>query len=1059
MSRISQFINFSPVDNKLYDNTVRGEIKILPQGLIGNTTFDSNNYIRAGQVLNQSEYSSLYSQIGLTSAYSVTPKNNSMQNIVKRYDSSVSANIFYTHAGFDIRKFSANGYFSEVVATLPFRDPSSSSSEPCGHSFIYSEQAGYFLTAGELGNLARSTDAITWQISSNTQTQTTTRFTSITYGNGLYIAVGDNSLYRSSTDFITWDYFPNITANNTAAIYASTYGNGVYVEGGLGGFIQTSTDGRSWTTRTSGTTSDINGLTYGNGVFVYTGNGGVLGTSTNGVTWTSRASGTTSNIRAIVYGNSRWVWCGNTGALGYATSSTSWSTASSGTTTNLTAITYGNGIFLAAGIAATTLTSTNGVSWTLRLNSTAGTYVGSTEYLSPGTYSWIAPANVTSVSVVAVGSGAGGTSILNDLYQINGQSSSHQYSSGGGGGLAWKNNITVVPGNTYTVVVGTPGQGQQVVLGSGTYNLASAYGETSYFQSKSLVAGGGGGQNDLLNFPSGSWQFQNPPNSGGNYIGDGGGNGGSGAWHGESPVDYPSPWHTPSKLVSGAGAGGYSGSGGTGTRYYSANGVLDSSGWYGQPQSGSGGGSGGSSGGSRGGGVGVFGKGVDGNSLVGFGGSGGDTQGNHGGGGGQNWSGGPGAVRIVWGPGRAYPATAVGNVATVAAGGDPAVSLSYGNGLFVYTSELGRYLTSTNGIVWETRNPPSTVTIRTSTYGNGKYFYGDDRGDIYYNTNLANSLSWIKSSNSTIDRIHTSLYNNGTYIFAGANTTENGKSIVTTNGFVGLNIKFPQESNYRVAYFDPYWNTFAIGGQYRQTWGVNMSQEQDPWLSNFRYSSDGSSWLPNSDIFKYYGGSTTGGWSTTINSIDSSVSNTQNPANNRFLIIVGSTDTHGSLFVHSNTSSQTFSGGFRGVPNTQLQTANSISKVKVLNFNTVYLLGQGNFLSQGSVSQWGYSGSPIRINSSPDDIEQKSSNVGGGFILSAGTWSGTSYSSNSLYTTEYSPLYNVQSQFILPFVSGIPPKNNFSPSNFSYSFLNSSSNPDYINTANTFYENVYVRVK
>src|SRR3989344_5230709 len=69
---------------------------------------------------------------------------------------------------------------------------------------------------------------------------------------------------------------------------------------------------------------------------------------------------------------------------------------------------------------------------------------GEQPYTSPGTYSWTAPAGVTSVSVVAVGGGGGGG------YQWS-------YHGGAGGGLGWKNNIAVTPGQSYTVVVGNGG--------------------------------------------------------------------------------------------------------------------------------------------------------------------------------------------------------------------------------------------------------------------------------------------------------------------------------------------------------------------------------------------------------------------------------------------------------------------------------------------------------------------------------------------------------------------------------------------------------------------------
>lgn len=1069
MSKLTQFFNFSPVDNRVYDNTEIGEIKIFPETIVANTFIESNNYVRARSVLSQSEYPGLFNLIGRTSAYPLTPKTiGGAGPLVKRFDPSVSANVFYTHYQFDIRKISANGYFAETIATLPFRN--GSSDEYAAHSFTYSKESGYFLTAGELGNLARSTDAITWQIASNTATETQNRFNSITYGNGVYVAVGSGDhLFRYSTDFIKWDYFPNIRANNTSAILASTYGNGVFLQGGNDGFIQSSTDGYTWTTRTSGTTSTINGLTYGNGIFVLVGNGGTLRTSADGITWTARTPGTTSNIRAVIYGNSRWVWCGDTGAIGYGTSSTSWATASSGTTTNLTAITYGNGIFLAAGIAATTLTSTNGVSWTLRLNSTAGTYVGSTEYMSPGTYSWVAPANVTSVSVVCVGGGAGAVSVVNDNTSI--YSNDHVYYSGAGGGLGWKNNISVVPGNTYTVVVGNAGQGAYRYWSeSYSWNLSTSYGQTSYFDNVNLVAGGGGGWNSPSSTPS-SWQYQNysGPAERGGYIGDGGGQGGQGHGFSINAFEF-SPWSMPTH-AGGGGAGGYSGTGGFGVRVYTANNVIfNNSNWYGQPDTNSGAGSGGY-GSSWGGGVGIFGKGVDGNSASGFGGSGGSNDGIFGGGGPTaSGQGRQGAVRIIWGTGRSYPSTATGNLATVSAGGDPAVSLTYGNGVFVYTSELGRYLTSTDGITWLSRNPPSTVTIRSSIYGNGKYFYGDDTGAIYYNTNLANTQSWIRSSNSTIDRINTITYGNSKYIFAGSNTTQNGRSIVSTNGFVGLNIKYAQswETNYRVAFYDPIRNTFAIAGQYRKDWsqGSGISQVQDPYGSSFRYSPDGYSWFPNVDMFKYYGADRTEPYRTDIYSIESVIANTLDPANNRTLIMVGASDVHGSFGVYSNTLTQSFEGGFRAIPNSSFQTANTVYRVRQPNpevyqqwgGNSLLLFGNGNYIAQGSISQWGLSIGLVKTDSSPMDGHQKDD---GGYIVSQGSWSGYMHlTSNNFSTIEYAPSYNVQTQFIVPAITGILQKENYGVQGaFGYGYSTSVKQSDYVNTANNFYESVFVRTK
>ena len=54
---------------------------------------------------------------------------------------------------------------------------------------------------------------------------------------------------------------------------------------------------------------------------------------------------------------------------------------------------------------------------------------GEALYATAGTYSWVAPAGVTSVSVVAIGAGGSGGCF-----------------GGSGGGLGYKNNYTVIPG-------------------------------------------------------------------------------------------------------------------------------------------------------------------------------------------------------------------------------------------------------------------------------------------------------------------------------------------------------------------------------------------------------------------------------------------------------------------------------------------------------------------------------------------------------------------------------------------------------------------------------------
>lgn len=67
------------------------------------------------------------------------------------------------------------------------------------------------------------------------------------------------------------------------------------------------------------------------------------------------------------------------------------------------------------------------------------------EYVSPGTYSFVVPADVKTVSAVAVGAGGGGAE-------------TNDGGGGGGGALQYVNDIPVTEGEVLTVVVGSPGQ-------------------------------------------------------------------------------------------------------------------------------------------------------------------------------------------------------------------------------------------------------------------------------------------------------------------------------------------------------------------------------------------------------------------------------------------------------------------------------------------------------------------------------------------------------------------------------------------------------------------------
>jgi len=267
--------------------------------------------------------------------------------------------------------------------------------------------------------------------------------------------------------------------------------------------------------------------------------------------------------------------------------------------------------------------SNRGVGFALFFGAMPPSNRGEVVYSSAGDYQWTCPEGVTSVCVVCVGGGRAGET--------------GSYQAGGGGALAWKNDIPVVPGNQYLVSVG--GAAVQ-----------------SYFIDETTVKASGGNISTYSNF-----------------VGDGGGRGAPG-W----------PSSGGASNYGGGGAGGYSGDGGRGAQGGS---TAQSTG---SPGTGGAGGGGGGYFSGAGGGVGLFGEGNRGaggkgdsnkSTNGGAGGSGGqrgasysliagDNQsvtggGLFGGGGSEGKDskahrGSNGAVRILWGPGRAFPATDVG---------------------------------------------------------------------------------------------------------------------------------------------------------------------------------------------------------------------------------------------------------------------------------------------------------------------------------------------------------------------------------------------------------------
>ena len=425
-------------------------------------------------------------------------------------------------------------------------------------------------------------------------------------------------------------------------------------------------------------------------------------------------------------------------------------------------------------------------------------------YTGGGTYTWVCPVGVFSVSVVCVGGGGGG-----DVSSTN-PGNNNAVRGAGGGGLGWKNGIPVTPGNSYTVQVG------------GT-------GSTSFFIGTGTVSGAGG-QNSL----SGG--------AGGGFTGDGGGAGGAGG-AGVNPISptIGNPG-TYIQFGGGGGAGGYSGNGGAGGN--ASNGA-------GSAGSGGGGGGGGAwtnagysvttgYGSSSGGGVGLYGLGSNGTAGAGATGTGNDqpptpggggssgSNGAVGGGGGNPYganggsygggaspggyiggTGGSGAVRIIWeGQASTLPRSFPNNA--------PAWSLYTG----VLAPETTYTLTSAASV-----NEGSSVTFTAggSNITNGTYYwtvtssgnFGTSSGAFTITSNRG-SFSVTPTADATTEGPQTFTASirsgsiSGTVLKTSSSVTINDTSITTVSLIHTLN----NPNAYDTITNDYFGSSVAISGNY-----------------------------------------------------------------------------------------------------------------------------------------------------------------------------------------------------------------------------------------------------
>ena len=209
----------------------------------------------------------------------------------------------------------------------------------------------------------------------------------ITYGNGLFVAVGASGWSANgysptivtSPDSINWSQATNVPATLLSAnrLNGVAQRDGLFVAVGDEGTILTSADGRDWVQQISGVTSRLFGIACGkDGRFVTVGDsspweGGqyrdTILTSTDGTNWTAILHASGEWFMDVTYGAGQYVAVGQSDIL-TSPDGINW-TNHPGAGEWLNTVTYGNGYFVAVGTSggggdvAPILSSLDGINW------------------------------------------------------------------------------------------------------------------------------------------------------------------------------------------------------------------------------------------------------------------------------------------------------------------------------------------------------------------------------------------------------------------------------------------------------------------------------------------------------------------------------------------------------------------------------------------------------------------------------------------------------------------------------------------------------------------------
>jgi len=244
----------------------------------------------------------------------------------------------------------------------------------------------------------------------------------VTYGNGLYVAVGDFGSIVISTDTTNWiavtpdrrgfivamacntnlciasaetvwyswgfPDFSTIVSTNGLDWTVSGYGP-IFYSDNFPGFasitslacsntnfvgvcsagVVTTSDGINWITNALSSNA-LNGVNYANGQYFAVGNNGSIYSSADGRNWSECSINSSGALYATAFGNGMYLTAGT--VIASSQDGVTWALASTNPPAVVSKLVFGDGLFVGASYSGKILCSSNGITWQIQFTEPSG---------------------------------------------------------------------------------------------------------------------------------------------------------------------------------------------------------------------------------------------------------------------------------------------------------------------------------------------------------------------------------------------------------------------------------------------------------------------------------------------------------------------------------------------------------------------------------------------------------------------------------------------------------------------------------------------------------------